>query len=485
MTALSPATVLAGSAHRHADTVAVVDGRARVTYAELWLEARCYGTGLRAAGVRDGDRVALLAPNVVDFPRVYFGALAAGAVAVPVGVPVAPQAVHLARDARLLVCHTSQLAAGRRLSARAGVPLLTVGPMRGPSEVPRLEDLGDVPGEPAAFAGTVAEPAHRPDLAPDSSDVVLGCLPLSGRFGQAVALTGTFRAGATLVLLSRFTGPAALDLMLREEVTVFHGTSAMYAALLDAARGRDVLPRLRRCISRAPLPPSLGQRFTTVFDTTVDVAGQEQSRTVPTPTGGASRASRQPRSRGRWCHDGQRRVHPVPVVRERSRLVADVRLRPMTADDADRVLEIYQAGLDSGNASFETVAPSWADFDAGRLAAHRLVAVDAAGTVVGWIAVSPTSTRTVYAGVVEHSVYVDPAAQGRGVARLLLDALIESTEAAGIWTIQSGVFPENTASLALHRRAGFRVIGTRERVGRHHGRWRDVVLLERRSPKLL
>ncbi|GIJ31084.1 GNAT family N-acetyltransferase [Micromonospora sediminimaris] len=161
---------------------------------------------------------------------------------------------------------------------------------------------------------------------------------------------------------------------------------------------------------------------------------------------------------------------------------AEVRLRPMTADDADRVLAIYQAGLDGGNASFETVAPSWADFDAGRLPAHRLVAVDADGTLIGWIAVSPTSARAVYAGVVEHSVYVDPAAQGRGVARLLLDALIESTDAAGIWTIQSGVFPENTASLALHRRAGFRVVGTRERVGRHHGRWRDVVLLERRSP---
>lgn len=161
---------------------------------------------------------------------------------------------------------------------------------------------------------------------------------------------------------------------------------------------------------------------------------------------------------------------------------AEVRLRPMTADDADRVLAIYQAGLDGGNASFETVAPSWADFDAGRLPAHRLVAVDADGTLIGWIAVSPTSARTVYAGVVEHSVYVDPVAQGRGVARLLLDALIESTDAAGIWTIQSGVFPENTASLALHRRAGFRVVGTRERVGRHHGRWRDVVLLERRSP---
>lgn len=99
-----------------------------------------------------------------------------------------------------------------------------------------------------------------------------------------------------------------------------------------------------------------------------------------------------------------------------------------------------------------------------------------------WVAVSPTSTRAVYAGVVEHSVYVSRAAQGRGVGRLLLDALIASTEAAGVWTVQSGVFPENTASLALHRRAGFRVVGTRERVGRQHGRWRDVVLLERRSP---
>lgn len=102
--------------------------------------------------------------------------------------------------------------------------------------------------------------------------------------------------------------------------------------------------------------------------------------------------------------------------------------------------------------------------------------------MLGWVAVSPTSARPVYAGVVEHSVYVDPAARGRGVAALLLDALIAATEAAGIWTIQSGIFPENTASLALHRRAGFRVVGTRERVGRHHGRWRDVVLLERRSP---
>ncbi|NJP31909.1 GNAT family N-acetyltransferase [Micromonospora thermarum] len=162
--------------------------------------------------------------------------------------------------------------------------------------------------------------------------------------------------------------------------------------------------------------------------------------------------------------------------------MADITVRPMASDDADHVLAIYQAGLDTGDASFETAAPTWTAFDAAKLPDHRLVAVDTDDTVVGWVAVSPTSSRAVYAGVVEHSVYVDRAAQGRGVARLLLDTLIASTEAAGIWTIQSGVFPENAASLTLHQRAGFRVIGIRERVGRHHGRWRDVVLLERRSP---
>ncbi|MER5334599.1 N-acetyltransferase family protein [Micromonospora sp. NPDC002717] len=161
--------------------------------------------------------------------------------------------------------------------------------------------------------------------------------------------------------------------------------------------------------------------------------------------------------------------------------MAGITVRPLTPQDAERILAIYQAGLDEGDASFETVAPTWAAFDAGKLDDHRFVAVDG-DTVVGWVAVSPTSTRAVYAGVVEHSVYVDPTARGRGAARMLLDALVASTEAAGIWTIQSGVFAENTASLALHERAGFRVVGIRERVGRHHGRWRDVVLLERRSP---
>jgi L-amino acid N-acyltransferase YncA len=156
-------------------------------------------------------------------------------------------------------------------------------------------------------------------------------------------------------------------------------------------------------------------------------------------------------------------------------------IRPMLESDADQVLAIYQEGLDGGQASFETTAPSWEEFDAAKLPEHRHVAVDD-GDLLGWIAVTPVSSRCVYAGVVEHSVYVAPAARGRGVGAALLKALIDSTEAAGIWTIQSGVFPENLASLRLHERAGFRVVGTRTRVGRHHGHWRDVVLLERRSP---
>ena len=157
-------------------------------------------------------------------------------------------------------------------------------------------------------------------------------------------------------------------------------------------------------------------------------------------------------------------------------------IRPMLAQDAAQVLAIYQAGLDTGQASFETVAPAWEAFDAARLPGHRHVAADAAtGELLGWVAASGVSSRPVYAGVVEHSVYVHPGHRGRGVGAALLGALIRSSEAAGIWTIQSGVFPENTASLALHKRAGFRIVGVRERVGCHHGRWRDTVLIERRS----
>ncbi|MGI5137734.1 MULTISPECIES: N-acetyltransferase family protein [unclassified Streptomyces] len=153
----------------------------------------------------------------------------------------------------------------------------------------------------------------------------------------------------------------------------------------------------------------------------------------------------------------------------------------MGLEHADEVLTIYQLGIDEGNATFETTAPTWEHFDAAKLPQHRHVAVDEAGKVLGWVAAVPVSDRCAYAGVVEHSVYVHPEARGRGVGSALLRALIGSTEAAGVWTIQSGIFPENTSSLALHQKAGFRVIGTRERIGQHHGTWRDVTLVERRS----
>ncbi|MDX3376571.1 GNAT family N-acetyltransferase [Streptomyces sp. ME02-6991-2A] len=157
---------------------------------------------------------------------------------------------------------------------------------------------------------------------------------------------------------------------------------------------------------------------------------------------------------------------------------------PLSAGHADEVIAIYQAGVDEGNATFETVAPTWEQFDAAKLPEHRFAALDEGGRVLGWVAATKVSDRCAYAGVVEHSVYVHPDARGRGIASALLRALVESTEAAGIWTIQSGIFPENSASLAVHARAGFRVIGTRERVGRHHGVWRDTVLVERRSPHI-
>ncbi|MER6731003.1 GNAT family N-acetyltransferase [Streptomyces puniciscabiei] len=161
---------------------------------------------------------------------------------------------------------------------------------------------------------------------------------------------------------------------------------------------------------------------------------------------------------------------------------AGVRIVPMEAKHSAEVLAVYQLGIDEGDATFETAAPTWEQFDAAKLPGHRHVAVDEADRVLGWVAAVPVSDRCAYAGVVEHSVYVHPDTRGRGVGSALLRAFITSTEAAGIWTIQSGVFPENTSSLALHRKAGFRVIGTRERIGRHHGVWRDVVLIERRSP---
>ncbi|HST15559.1 MAG TPA: GNAT family N-acetyltransferase [Gaiellaceae bacterium] len=144
------------------------------------------------------------------------------------------------------------------------------------------------------------------------------------------------------------------------------------------------------------------------------------------------------------------------------------------------VAHIYAQGIATGDATFEVDVPDWELWDAAHLAEHRFVAVRD-GSVVGFVAAAPVSDRCVYGGVVESSVYVADSARGAGIGRLLLEELIESTESAGIWTIQSGIFPENVTSLALHERVGFRVVGRRERLGKLHGVWRDVLFVERRS----
>jgi L-amino acid N-acyltransferase YncA len=154
-------------------------------------------------------------------------------------------------------------------------------------------------------------------------------------------------------------------------------------------------------------------------------------------------------------------------------------VRGLRSDDWPEVARIFEQGIATGNATFETEVPPWTAWDAAHLTAHRFVAEDD-GRVVGWIALSPVSTRPCYFGVAEISVYVDEDARGRGVGSELLAAAVESAERAGLWTLQTSVFPENEASLALLRRYGFRTVGTRERIGRLHGIWRDTVLVERR-----
>jgi len=156
-------------------------------------------------------------------------------------------------------------------------------------------------------------------------------------------------------------------------------------------------------------------------------------------------------------------------------------VRDLRPGDWPEVSRIYAAGIATGNATFETEVPTWEAWDGAHLRESRLVAVED-GRVVGWVALTPSSDRCAYRGVADVSVYVDPAAQGRGVGRALLERAVAGADAAGIWTLQAGIFPENAASLALHRRCGFRLVGRRERIGELGGVWRDVLLLERRAP---
>jgi phosphinothricin acetyltransferase len=155
----------------------------------------------------------------------------------------------------------------------------------------------------------------------------------------------------------------------------------------------------------------------------------------------------------------------------------------MLSDHWPAVRKIYRQGIETGNATFETQLPAWEKWDAGHRKDCRLVAFDR--EVLGWAALSPVSTRHVYRGVAEVSVYVAAAARGRGVGKALLNALIQHSETKGIWTLQAGIFPENTPSIALHKSCGFREVGVRQKIGELRGVWRDVLLLERRSTAVI
>lgn len=164
-----------------------------------------------------------------------------------------------------------------------------------------------------------------------------------------------------------------------------------------------------------------------------------------------------------------------------ARYASGVTFRPLVAEDYPAVAEIYRQGIESGNATFETEVPDWESWHAGRSPECRLVA-EAGGEVIGYAALSPVSGRCVYGGVREAMIYIAATVRGRGVGGCLLRRLVADSEAHGIWTLQAGIFPENAGSIRIFEKAGFKILGTHERLGRFHdGRWRDVVLMERRS----
>jgi L-amino acid N-acyltransferase YncA len=158
----------------------------------------------------------------------------------------------------------------------------------------------------------------------------------------------------------------------------------------------------------------------------------------------------------------------------------DWRIEAMQQSDWPAVREIYRQGIETGDATFETAAPEWTDWDRSHLVHSRLLARNRTG-IGGWAALSAISRREAYRGVAEVSIYVAEAERGKGLGRLLMDALVSESERNGIWTLQAAIFPENRASIALHERAGFRDVGRRERIAQREGCWRDTVLMERRS----
>jgi phosphinothricin acetyltransferase len=167
-----------------------------------------------------------------------------------------------------------------------------------------------------------------------------------------------------------------------------------------------------------------------------------------------------------------------PLLRE---MALPINIEPMSEEHWSSVRKIYAQGIATRNATFETGVPQWTEWDGRHLSTCRLVALHDGGEVVGWAALSAVSSRQVYRGVAEVSVYVATSAQGKGIGSALLSALVAESERNGIWTLQAGILAENAASIHLHEKAGFRVVGRRERIGCLDGRWRDTILMERRS----
>lgn len=321
MTALSLAAILEGSARKHPGHTAVISEGESYSYGELWRQSLQQATVLRGSGVEAGDVVAIMSPNVVDFPRSYYAVLAAAAVVVPVHLLLTvPEVVHVLRDsgATMLICHPSFLAVGGAAAEELGLPVHT-------SSWPDAGDAGSSTATSGASGAPVPEPlatyvtrqAEDPAVvfytsgttgqpkgailthvnmvmnatvsAVDANDVhhediALGCLPLFHVFGQTASMNAIFRLGATLVLLPRFSGEAALELIREQHVDVFHGVPTMYVQLLAAANdqgGQADLPKLRLFVSGgAALPQAVMERFNAAFDVTI-YEGYGLSETSP------------------------------------------------------------------------------------------------------------------------------------------------------------------------------------------------------------
>lgn len=298
---LSLASILAEPARRRPEHIALIEGEQRISFAELWRQAREQAAALMELGVRPGDRVALMGPNTADFPRAYYAILAAGATVVPVHLLLtADEVEYVLRDsgASLLVCHQQVATVGQEAAARVGITAVDPKELTGEA-IPAFVSRSPLDTAVVFYtSGTTGRPkgAELSHLnmvmcatvnsfdanEVGRDDIALGALPLFHVFGQTVSMNSHWRVGATLVLLPRFDAAQALRLMVAENVNTFHGVPTMYIGMLAAAQHADVLPTLRLCISGgAALPPSVLEEFDKVFGAQI-LEGYGLSETSPT-----------------------------------------------------------------------------------------------------------------------------------------------------------------------------------------------------------